>query len=151
MSSSLRIVNDQSAADSSVIGPNRIAEGLLTRTPPPPYAAAASVTQAFAPTSDDRSTGAIAVISPPASRTRRTVSAEASGFRSQPTTAAPSPARISGVARPIPPAVPVTRATLPASRGPVGPPRASISAHHLDIRLVERNFIDREYCPVRPW
>ena len=101
-----------------MIGPNRIAEALLTRMSTPPYTAAASATQAFAPASDDRLTGAIAVISPPASRTRRTVSAEASGFRSQPTTAAPSPARISAVARPIPPAVPVTRATLPARRSP---------------------------------
>src|ERR1700722_11543883 len=57
-SSWLRRVKDQSAADSSVIGPNGIAEALLTRMSTPPYTAAASVTQAFAPTSDDRSTGA---------------------------------------------------------------------------------------------
>ena len=36
MSSSCRMVNDQSAKDSSPIGPNRIAEALLTRTSDPP-------------------------------------------------------------------------------------------------------------------
>src|SRR5580693_8699804 len=114
--SSFRMVNAQSSQDSVVIGPNRIADALLTRMSTPPYAATASATQAFAPASADRSTGAIAVISPPASRARRTVSAEPSGSRSQPTTAAPSRASVSAVARPIPPAVPVTRATLPARR-----------------------------------
>ena len=36
MSSSWRMVNDQSSADSSVIGPKRIAEALLTRMSTPP-------------------------------------------------------------------------------------------------------------------
>ena len=49
MSSSLRIVNDQSSYDISSIAPNRIAEALLTSTSTPPASSAASSTQRRAP------------------------------------------------------------------------------------------------------
>ena len=116
MSSSLRIVNDQSSTDSSVMGPKRMAEALLTSTSTPPCTATASATQAAAPASVARSTGAIAVISPPAARTSSTVSADPTGSRSHPTTRAPSRARTCAVARPMPPPVPVTSAIFPAIR-----------------------------------
>src|SRR5580658_1955370 len=116
MSSSCRIVNDQSANDNSPMGPNRIDDALLTSTSIPPARATASSTQRPAPSSVARSTGATASIRPPSARTSSTVSADVRGLRSQPTTWAPSRASRSAVARPIPPPVPETSARFPSSR-----------------------------------
>ena len=110
------------------MAPKRIAEALLTRTSTPPAMATASSTQRLAPSSVDRSTGAIASIRPPAARTRSTVSCDGPGLRSQPITCAPSRANISAVARPMPPPVPVTSATLPSRRPAHASPPAFASA-----------------------
>ena len=120
MSSSLRMVKDQSAQDSWSMGPNRMAEALLTRMSTPPASSAAASTQRRAPCSVARSTGAMASIRPPAARASPAVSAEVSGFRSQPTTCAPSRAHSSAAARPMPPPVPEMSARLPSSRPNVG-------------------------------
>ena len=110
------MVNDQSAKESVSMGPNRIAEALLTRMSTPPARAAASCTQRRAPSSVARSTGATASIRPPSARASSTVSAEVSGLRSQPTTWAPSRAHSSAAARPIPPPVPEISARFPSRR-----------------------------------
>ncbi len=110
------MVNDQSAKESVSMGPNRIAEALLTRMSTPPARATASCTQPRAPSSVARSTGATASIRPPAARASSTVSAEVSWLRSQPTTWAPSRAHSSAAARPIPPPVPEISARFPSSR-----------------------------------
>ena len=117
MSSSFRMVNDQSAKESSSIGPNRIADALLTRMSIPPGEVRRGV---------DPPPGALLGgqvdrrdrVHPPAAgpdqrdRLLRTVC----GCRSQPTTWAPSRAQSSAVARPIPPPVPEMSARLPSSR-----------------------------------
>ena len=81
MSSSFLMVNDQSAKESSPIGPNRIADALLTRMSIPPARSAAASTHRRAPSSEARSTGAIASIRPPPARTSPTVSSD--GLRVQ--------------------------------------------------------------------
>ena len=68
------------------MGPNRIADALLTRMSIPPASATAVSTHRRAPSSDARSTGATASIHPPLARTSPTVSSEVSWCRSQPTT-----------------------------------------------------------------
>ena len=56
------MVNDQSAKESRSMGPNRIADALLTRMSIPPARATAVSTHRRAPSSDARSTGATASI-----------------------------------------------------------------------------------------
>ena len=91
-------------------------DALLYKTSMPPCADAAGFTQLSVASYDDRSTGAVAVMTPPASTTSRTVSSDVCGLRSHSTTVAPSAAKRSAAARPMPTPVPVIRATLPASR-----------------------------------
>ena len=133
------MVNDQSAKESSPIGPNRIADALLTSTSIPPARSAAASTHRRAPSSEARSTGAIASIRPPLARTILTVSSEVSRCRSHPTTWAPSRAQSSAVARPIPPPVPEMSARLPSSRPIAAPPFGSsshckiVTSHRVNI------------------
>ena len=139
MLSSFLMVNDQSAKESSPIGPNRMADALLTSTSIPPARSAAASTQRRAPSSEARSTGAIASIRPPLARTILTVSSEVARCRSHPTTWAPSRAQSSAVARPIPPPVPEMSARLPSSR-PIG---------GSSVRLLVSSFYGSYYLTVR--
>src|SRR6202453_2897094 len=82
-----------------------------------PCSSEAARTQAVAWSLSPRSTGAVAVIEPPAARTIASVSRLPAWSRSQPTTTAP-PAAAPRAAppRPWPPAVPEIRATRPLNR-----------------------------------
>src|SRR5437588_4454544 len=81
----------------------------------PSWATALS-THRVAATLSPRSTGAVAVILPPAFSTSSTVSWFRSASTSQPTTTAPSAVKRKAASLPWPPAVPVIRATLSCRR-----------------------------------
>lgn len=106
----------QSASERSASGaPPRKTPALFTATSSVPNASAAASTRAWASAASDTSPVTASAL-PPRSSISRTVSSSGSLRRPATTTRAPSSAKASAIARPMPEPAPVTRAVLPVKR-----------------------------------
>src|SRR5262245_46136812 len=114
----------QRASSVASIGVGIAPPALLWKTSSRPKASSAASARASAVSGRVTSPGA-GRARPPTASISPTTRFAAAGSTSFTTTAAPSAAKRSAVARPIPEPAPVTTAALPASRPAIGPPRAA--------------------------
>src|SRR5215475_16173120 len=114
----IRSTSEKSAALISSMAERRRTAAEFTRTSTPPYSLRAAPTS-FATSASLPTSPLTAMAMPPALAMAVTVSASGSDRRPKTTTCAPSLAKSSAVARPMPVPPPATMATLPSSALPI--------------------------------